>query len=505
MAMADATMPMTMPGGGLASFLTSNLDEIDDSVLAFGRPSGINSMREVAERMAQMGRGGDNFVVHASEREMMVPREVVEKNPELRQQIMESIAAEGADPNAYIVGNEANSINPVTGQREFFLKKLVRGIKNVFKKIAPIILPVALNVLFPGMGTIAAGALGSGIGTLVQGGNVQDALRSALVGGAMGGLYSGVSGAMSGQGFMAGVRQGFTGTPGMGFFELNPQVRNFFGGGQRAGQLDVTASSSGTMQQGQPAQGQPAQGQAAAPAPAADAVSNIPANRLGADGTPRTIFERFLGQNRPTPEQLVGAERARLTSLFPNLSPEQIDLRIADAGGATMGQPSLIQRFGPTLAGSLAVGAATGAFDPIPASTPSTPGYEKTSEELIAENPEAYYVERPGTPQYVSFEDIAISPYSMRVPQLPPIYTPPITPQPLQFAANGGEMASFPRRIGAISGPGTETSDDVPAMLSDGEFVMTARAVRGAGNGDREAGVRRMYDMMRMFEGGVAR
>jgi hypothetical protein len=41
-------------------------------------------------------------------------------------------------------------------------------------------------------------------------------------------------------------------------------------------------------------------------------------------------------------------------------------------------------------------------------------------------------------------------------------------------------------------------------MLSDGEFVMNARAVRGAGNGSREAGVRKMYDMMRNFESKVA-
>ena len=511
MAMAEAMMPKTLPGGGLASFLTSNLDEIDDSVLAFGRPSGINSMRDVAERMAQMGRGGDNFVVHASEREMMVPREVVENNPQLRRQIMKSIAAEGADPNAYIVGNEANSINPMTGQPEFLLKglkKIVKGVKNVVKKIAPIVLPVALNFLFPGMGTIAAGALGSGIGTLIQGGNIKDAFKSALIGGAMGGLYSGVSGAMSGQGFMSGVRQGFTGTPGMGFFELNPQVRNFFGGGARTGQFDVTASS-----RGEPAT---AQGQGTGtqlPSGAEETVSRIPANRLGADGTERSLFDRLLGTNRPTADQLVGTERARLASLFPNLTPEQIDLRILEAGGATMGQPTMLQRFGPTLAGGLALGAVTGAFNPVPAAAPVTPGYEKTTEELIAENPEAYYVERPGPTQFAQFQDIAINPYNQTVPMLPPIYTPPITVQPInlpqmqpvQFAAMGGEMESFPRRLGAISGPGTETSDAVPAMLSDGEFVMTARAVRGAGNGDRERGVRRMYDMMRMFEGGVAR
>ena len=59
----------------------------------------------------------------------------------------------------------------------------------------------------------------------------------------------------------------------------------------------------------------------------------------------------------------------------------------------------------------------------------------------------------------------------------------------------------FPRKVGAIYGPGTETSDDVPAMLSNGEFVMTAKAVRGAGDGSRKEGMKNMYNMMRNFEG----
>ena len=63
--------------------------------------------------------------------------------------------------------------------------------------------------------------------------------------------------------------------------------------------------------------------------------------------------------------------------------------------------------------------------------------------------------------------------------------------------AGGG----FPRQTGAINGPGTGTSDSIPAMLSDGEFVMTSDAVRGAGMGDRMAGAKRMYDMMNKFEG----
>jgi len=66
--------------------------------------------------------------------------------------------------------------------------------------------------------------------------------------------------------------------------------------------------------------------------------------------------------------------------------------------------------------------------------------------------------------------------------------------------AQGG-TTEFPRRTGEISGPGTGTSDSIPAMLSDGEFVMTAKAVKGAGGGDRMAGARKMYQMMDQLEG----
>jgi hypothetical protein len=70
------------------------------------------------------------------------------------------------------------------------------------------------------------------------------------------------------------------------------------------------------------------------------------------------------------------------------------------------------------------------------------------------------------------------------------------------FAEGGGisSLKDYPRRTGQISGPGTETSDSIPAMLSDGEFVMTAQAVRGAGKGSRREGAKRMYQLMRKFE-----
>jgi len=53
---------------------------------------------------------------------------------------------------------------------------------------------------------------------------------------------------------------------------------------------------------------------------------------------------------------------------------------------------------------------------------------------------------------------------------------------------------------GASYGPGSGTSDDIPAMLSDGEFVVTANAVKNLGGGDRMLGARKMYQMMNQLD-----
>jgi len=66
--------------------------------------------------------------------------------------------------------------------------------------------------------------------------------------------------------------------------------------------------------------------------------------------------------------------------------------------------------------------------------------------------------------------------------------------------AQGGAMGYDVPVRGEVSGPGTGTSDSVPARLSDGEFVLTAKAVRGAGGGDRDMGAARLYDMMAELE-----
>jgi len=84
--------------------------------------------------------------------------------------------------------------------------------------------------------------------------------------------------------------------------------------------------------------------------------------------------------------------------------------------------------------------------------------------------------------------------------------------------AEGGEVMDM-RDGGESVGPGTGTSDDIPAMLSDGEFVMTAKANMGAGTiglnpkeggimemvpglePDRQRGADNMMKLMKYFEG----
>ena len=84
----------------------------------------------------------------------------------------------------------------------------------------------------------------------------------------------------------------------------------------------------------------------------------------------------------------------------------------------------------------------------------------------------------------------------------------------LRGYADGDMVEDFPRVNGPISGPGTETSDDIPAMLSDGEFVVNAKAVRGIGrlNGankskeeQRREGARMMYALQRAGEQAMRR
>ena len=55
---------------------------------------------------------------------------ILDRDPLLKERLFDSMRAMGIDPERYIVGNELNSLNPLTGQPEFFLKKIIVKSKN---------------------------------------------------------------------------------------------------------------------------------------------------------------------------------------------------------------------------------------------------------------------------------------------------------------------------------------------------------------------------------------
>jgi hypothetical protein len=169
--------------------------------------------------------------------------------------------------------------------------------------------------------------------------------------------------------------------------------------------------------------------------------------------------------------------------------------------------PGMLRTYGPAAAaGTVALGA-MGAFSPVQPEAPDIVPKE-TGFDLLAQSPEVYGTAPGGaatqyfTPQYMGY---GLPSRQYRPPNFQ--FRAPEYRRPM-FAAQGGIAGlkkggtpEFPRKNGAINGPGTETSDDIPAMLSDGEFVFTAKAVRGLGKGSRRLGAKRMYAMMKALEG----
>ena len=418
-----------MPTGGLGSFLTSNMDEIDDNILAFGKGQGINSMSKIANRMANMGRNGDNQLVHVKTGELIVSPEILEKNPKLAKELTQSFQNMDENIGDYVVGSDGNSINPMTGQREFFLKGLVKGIKNLFTTLAPTLL---VNFLLPGAGPVLKGLVGGGIGGLLQGKGVKGALEGAAMGGLAGGLFSGFKGmGKGGPGFVEGFKQGFTSPTDL---------------------VSSISEKGGTFM---------------------DKV--FPKGLIPRGGTEAEIFDK-------TNELMKLAAEKGINLSQPDALKRATELL----------KPGFSDYIGPAVAGTAVVGA-LGGFD-TPDQTMPDPYGGVTSTKLVQENPELYRVLFGGLrpPRRTRMEDTVVP-----TPD-PFLFEKYLDPQ---LAAKGGEM--FPRKTGAINGPGTETSDDVPAMLSDGEFVMTARAVRGLGDGSRKQGIKKMYDMMKNFERSV--
>ena len=560
-ALPQSQEPYEVPEGGLASFLTATVGDWSDE--AINSDNYYDIVKPTAEQLAAFGREEDDRIAHVATGETVIPMAVFEEDPALKEALFARMRDMGIEPERYVVGNELNSINPVTGQPEFFLKKLFKGVKKavkgvvkVFKKIAPIVLSIGL-AMTP-LGPIAGAALGSGLGTLIQGGDLKDAFKSALIGGAMGGLSSGIGSVLKGGEFMAGVKSGLPTTFGGGVNPTLPSVEelaskvteatpvvdktlaeqvvseaaaptsgpgtinttgpvNLLPGpvpGAAEAELAMRAkTAAGGLPQGATMAGyqgtpladdavssalgieptvpketvmsaSPATGTISLEGTGSSAPGGINASSVAASSVQQTADRTFLqkvsdymfraGQSPAEVNAAMASAKAdTIRETLASLKAQGITGQVAQQAALKAGEqaaqaaaPGLLAKYGPLAAAGLGIMGLTG-------------GFEQPEMEPI----EGLFGDR-------------LPPY--------PFVQPGSNFQPLG-AAKGGEIEYFPRKNGPIYGPGTETSDDIPAMLSDGEFVMTAKAVRGAGNGSREAGMQRMYDMMRNFERGAAR
>ena len=342
------------------------------------------------------------------------------------------------------------SINPATGLPEY---GFFSSIGSFFKSAAPVVLPILGGLVGGPLGAAA----GAGVGSLIGGASPASAVKSALFAGAVGFAASGVSSLMQGGTFMGGVTNALPESFGGG--------QNIVGSGGK--QLDFLDYMKGGP---------------SAPATPEGMVPNVPAATGAATDTSASAA---LGS---TPE--AGASRSFMGNTYSSTLP-QGTAPAAAPGGALSGLGGLVDKAGTWIktnpwpaVGIAGVGGALLASSMANKSAPATPLTKgPTGQDLLASNPNRY-----------AFNISNFTPAQRST-------TSPVVPyQPGGLGAVRMATGGVAKHGGKIDGPGTGTSDSIPARLSDGEFVMTAKAVRGAGGGDRMKGARKMYEIMHKYE-----
>jgi hypothetical protein len=248
-------------------------------------------------------------------------------------------------------------------------------------------------------------------------------------------------------------------------------------------------------------------------------------------------YEEYFDPNRPS---VRAQEDAAIAQADEALAKYQLDNPKASKVGAESiwqktyesGMPGMFTKYAPLAAAGLGATYLAGGFKETPAE--EDPLFESayTGQKYIDENPELFSgslydyrskgmeaydptfkstyqkgtgPDAPGVVSSAGFTQPEYSPeYGRRRMQqsIQRYYSPFLGTEAPIMAAKGGSIQNFPRKTGPINGPGTGTSDDIPAMLSDGEFVFTAKAVRNAGGGSRRKGAARMYKLMKSLEKG---
>ena len=411
---------------------------------------GIADFQQAVNALKSFGRYEDDTLAHVATGETIIPMEVFEKNPQLRDQVFKSMTDLGIDPTQYIVGSNFNSINPVTGQPEFFLKKLFKKIK----KAAPVLLPIAASFI-PGAGPLAMAAAGFG-GGKIAGQDTKQALMSGILAGLGGKFAGGTQAAQAGQQ--------------LGGKSLGSQL---FKGISKEGLGSLFSQSAPTFTN--PA----TQAEIFSGANTAELASNVSKAAQGGGDNFSKMLNLFRKGGKPGAEFSTGRVGAGLlaASMIPGMfqdeeEEEYIDTNIypGDFGQlANLGIPASYSPGSNIVPFKLAGGGYMGGYNGVKADAESLTASDNIDNRIMKNL--QYEKMAPGMMGYAA-GGIA------------------------RLREGGFPYATAKKAKGGVSGPGTGTSDDIPAYLSNGEFVITAKAVKNAG------GSKPMYDMMEHLEKG---
>ena len=420
---------------------------------------GEPTVSALANGLATLGRYGDSYMVHAAEGETIVPREILDANPGLKNQLLWQMKMMGIEnPNRYVVGSEFNSLNPVTGQPEFFFKKIFKAVKKIFKKVLPVAAPIIGNMIAPGIG----GPIASALSAKLTGGSWGDAFKQAALAYGAQTVGSGIMGAVNAPvgggsaGFFEGLKTGAMApiTAAGNLFSsgpTNPLQQGIFG--------NVNAGTRGFNTK------------TLLPMYDAGAGTVAPDHLRGAGAISPPAGGSGAGRLAQASSTSTAASGAGSGSMFEGLGVKALAAGIPAAIAFAM-SPEVEAQMSSYPPGDKRRNAYDQYKELSPSDKQSELGYDLLRQAGIS-------------PQY-DYQQLAtstgITADQAREHQM--------RRYGYDVAGAGGGLA----RGGMVNGPGTGTSDNIPAMLSDGEFVMTQRAVDGAG------GAGRMYELMRQFE-----
>ena len=490
--------------------------------------SGIGSLNEISDRLVNMG---GEPLVHATPGELIFdPKRLGEADQRM---LLAALETAGIDPDSATVGNANNILNEMTGLPAFgFFSSIGKAFKSIGKGIGKAIKKTG-KFLKKNAGTILGiagamtgnpwlAALGSGIGSLIEGKGLQASLISAgmsfagtkWVGPWIGEQLQGVEAFGIGDMFKTTAGDALGKVPG-----LNP--------GDALGRGMATQTAVGGALNKAQQTALTAGAEAAIGGASKEAVNQVITNSLSAAASnPLSVAGSPLGKlgekavTDAMSRQAIAATAKKLTSnVMAQATPGFFTPAITQASQATMdlggqGLGNLLQKSLATPVGEIA-GRSIAAY--------GQKMYEDHQQGLI-DNEQAVldewnrrYDYAPSQQELLQFYTDVYIPNQQVNPGLiggiPGYATPGAAPsiinQPSYFGLPGGlidgGLANSYLPIAAagggyIDGVGGPKTDSNLARLSNGEFVMTEAAVRGAGYGDRMAGARRMYDLMNGLE-----